>query len=163
MLPGLQLLALHRLKKGGQPKSSSEWVPCYRMPAGNTGHGNVANSILHFGARYDDPTTGRWTQPDPEDHLGSTTQPDWFTFAGGNPLNNSDPNGRGIIKDIFDAASTGYGCFGAETLVGAVFCVGGIYELSHAEIEKDVSLVRQTFNQNLQQAVNQLYTNLSGG
>ena len=34
----------------------------YRMPGGNKGLGNVTNGLLHFGQRYYDPTTGRWTQ-----------------------------------------------------------------------------------------------------
>jgi RHS repeat-associated protein len=37
----------------------------YHTSGGNTGAGNVPNGLYHFGARYYDPTCGRWTQPDP--------------------------------------------------------------------------------------------------
>jgi RHS repeat-associated protein len=73
----------------------------YRMPGGNTGLGNVTNGLYHYGQRYYDPTTGRWTQRDPLDHLSSTTQGDRFLFVGGDPTNLSDPSGReGIISEI---------------------------------------------------------------
>jgi RHS repeat-associated protein len=65
----------------------------YRMPGGNKGEGNVANGLYHFGQRYYDPTSGRWTQQDPLDHLGSTTQGDRYEFAGDNPISRSDPSG----------------------------------------------------------------------
>ena len=64
------------------------------MPGGNKGEGNVANGLYHFGQRYYDLTTGRWTQQDPEDRLGSATQGDRFLFAGADPINLSDPTGR---------------------------------------------------------------------
>lgn len=67
----------------------------YRMPAGNTGKGNVANSLIHFGQRYYDPTTGRWTQQDPADRVASATQGDRFLFGGADPINEADPSGEG--------------------------------------------------------------------
>ena len=66
----------------------------YRMPGGNKGEGNVTNALYHYGQRYYDPTTGRWTQQDPVDRLGSTTQGNRFLFAGADPINLSDPTGR---------------------------------------------------------------------
>jgi RHS repeat-associated protein len=65
----------------------------YRMPGGNKGEGNVSNGLYHYGQRYYDPTTGRWTQQDPLDRLGNTTQGDRFLFAGSDPINRSDPTG----------------------------------------------------------------------
>jgi len=88
----------------------------YRMPAGNTGKGNVANSLLHFGQRYYDPTTGRWTQQDPEDRLGSATRGDRFLFAGSDPINRSDPSGNEFIEEGLEAA----GEFGLSEAGGAV-------------------------------------------
>jgi RHS repeat-associated protein len=72
----------------------------YRMPGGNKGEGNVANGLLHFGQRYYDPTTGRWTQQDPLDQLGSATQGDRFLFAGSNPINESDPSGDIGLREL---------------------------------------------------------------
>jgi RHS repeat-associated protein len=59
----------------------------YHMPGGNKGSGNVPNELYHFGARYYDPTTGRWTQRDP------MVSSEAYGFAGGDPVNESDPSG----------------------------------------------------------------------
>jgi RHS repeat-associated protein len=59
----------------------------YRMPGGNAGKGNVANGIDHFGERFYDPTTGRWTQSDPLVGDGE------YVFAADDPINLGDPNG----------------------------------------------------------------------
>ncbi|HEY5344337.1 MAG TPA: RHS repeat-associated core domain-containing protein, partial [Solirubrobacteraceae bacterium] len=78
----------------------------------NTGKGNVANSLLHFGQRYYDPTTGRWTQQDPEDRLGSATRGDRFLFADDNPVDESDPSGRLSLGEAWEyvesSAETAY-------------------------------------------------------
>jgi RHS repeat-associated protein len=84
----------------------------YRMPGGNTGLGNVANGLYHFGQRYYDPTTGRWTQHDPLSKFASPAQANRFLFAGGDPINLSDPTGRLS------------GCAAAGTAIG--FLAGGI-------------------------------------
>ena len=60
----------------------------YHLAGGNAGAGNVSNNLYHYGARYYDPTTGRWTQPDP---LGSSVD---YTFVGDNPTNEVDPSGN---------------------------------------------------------------------
>jgi RHS repeat-associated protein len=70
----------------------------YRMPVGNSGQNNVVNSILHFGERDYDPTTGRWTQQDPTDQVTSATQGDRYLFAGGDPIDRSDPSGREALE-----------------------------------------------------------------
>jgi RHS repeat-associated protein len=58
---------------------------------GNAGVGNVPNHLYHFGERDYDPTTGRWTQPDPQ---GGLTE---FAFAGDDPVNEVDPSGERAI------------------------------------------------------------------
>jgi RHS repeat-associated protein len=60
----------------------------YHTAGGNTGVGNVPNGLYHYGARYYDPTTGRWTQPDP---LSSSTPE--YAFTGDDPINQMDPTG----------------------------------------------------------------------
>jgi RHS repeat-associated protein len=67
----------------------------YHLAGGDPGSGNVPNGMYHFGARYYDPTAGRWTQ---EDELGSSlagdpTQSDQYGFAGDDPINSGDPTG----------------------------------------------------------------------
>jgi RHS repeat-associated protein len=66
----------------------------YRMPGGNVGKGNVANGLYHFGQRYYDPTTGRWTQQDPLNLVSVPTQADRYSYVSGDPVNLSDPGGE---------------------------------------------------------------------
>jgi RHS repeat-associated protein len=81
------------------------------MPGGNKGLGNVTNGLLHFGQRYYDPTTGRWTQRDPLAQIFSPIQADRYLFAGSDPANDSDPSGRATL------------CIGAELGIGGEACV----------------------------------------
>jgi RHS repeat-associated protein len=92
----------------------------YRVPGGNKGEGNLANGLYHYGQRYYDPTTGRWTQQDPLDQLGSTTQGDRFLFAGSDPINESDPTGLNEFTEFNEYL--GYSAAGA----GAACGVGGL-------------------------------------
>jgi RHS repeat-associated protein len=93
----------------------------YRTLGGNTGKGNVASGLDHYGQRYYDPTTGRWTQQDPLEHLGSTTQGNQFLFTGSDPVNLTDPSG---LEFFGEAGSYVGGFFGAVagTVVGTVAC-----------------------------------------
>jgi RHS repeat-associated protein len=118
----------------------------YRMPGGNKGEGNVTNALYHFGQRYYDPTTGRWTQQDPEDHLGSTTQGNRFLFAGADPVNESDVSGLSAA-DYAEDCATGAAAGAAGGVEGAVVGCGvsagirGAAELlseSGAEEEEDL-------------------------
>jgi RHS repeat-associated protein len=65
----------------------------YHMSGGNGGAGNVANNLYHFGERYYDPTTGRWTQQDPLRQIGSLSESDRFSYVGDDPINSIDPTG----------------------------------------------------------------------
>jgi RHS repeat-associated protein len=77
----------------------------YRTPAGNTGHGNVPNNIIHYGQRYYDPTTGRWTQQDPLDRYANPVGGNRFLFAGSDPINLSDPMGEDEFTTYLGAGS----------------------------------------------------------
>jgi RHS repeat-associated protein len=47
-------------------------------------------SLIHFGARYYNPSTGNWTQPDPVAHARDLTQVDAYGYAGDDPINATD-------------------------------------------------------------------------
>ena len=49
---------------------------------------DTTTGATKFGARYYDPNTGRFTQPDPS---GQEQNP--YSYAGNNPINYRDPNG----------------------------------------------------------------------
>ena len=65
----------------------------YHTPGGNKGETNIPNGLYHYGQRYYDPTTGRWTQQDPLEQDGSPVEDDRYTFAGDDSVNDSDPRG----------------------------------------------------------------------
>jgi len=47
----------------------------------------------HFGQRYYDPTTGRWTQQDPLNQITDPSQADRYSYAGNDPVDFGDPSG----------------------------------------------------------------------
>jgi RHS repeat-associated protein len=93
----------------------------YRMPGGNKGETAVANGLYHYGQRYYDPTTGRWTQQDPYDRFGSPTQCNTYGYAGDDPTNLSDPSGLKYYSELGGQVG---GIFGgvAGTAAGTVAC-----------------------------------------
>lgn len=107
----------------------------YHLPGGDTGKGNIPNDLYHYGERYYDPTTGRWTQQDPEDRIASATQADRFGFAADDPVNLDDPTGRESAEELFGGADAVYSCSTAETGVALGFCVGGVYFADRGEAE----------------------------
>jgi len=66
----------------------------YHFAGANNGTGNIPNLLYHYGQRYYDPTTGRWTQPDPLRQIGDPAQSNRYGFAGQDPVNQSDATGQ---------------------------------------------------------------------
>ena len=60
-------------------------------PWGFAGGYTDATGLIKFGTRYYDPTTARWTQVDPLSVPGAACA---YTYAGDNPVNNTDPSGQ---------------------------------------------------------------------
>jgi RHS repeat-associated protein len=109
--------------------------------------GLTIGGLDHFGARYYDPTTATWTQPDPINHLSSLAQANHYTYVGGNPTNSTDPTGLvscatfgvgGLCRTAKKAyhseefwghavavTTVGVTCMaGAATVVGISVCMG---------------------------------------
>ena len=92
-----------------------------------TGYTDTATGYLKLGARYYNPTTGRFTQPDP-----SGQEPNTYNYASCNPTNNTDPTGRfggcGNEWFQFGAGFVGFavGVFTAPTVIGiGALIIGG--------------------------------------
>jgi RHS repeat-associated protein len=81
-----------------------------------------STGLLKFGARYYDPSLGRWTQQDP--FAGSIQNPatvNRYVYAGGDPINASDPTGRSFDFLGYLASSfVGFG-LGTEVYIGGGF------------------------------------------
>ncbi|MBV2358056.1 RHS repeat-associated core domain-containing protein [Streptomyces sp. J2-1] len=87
------------------------------QPFGYTGTYLDSSGLYKMGARYNDPTLGRFTQPDPS---GQETNP--YLYAAGDPVNRSDPAGTFAWKDVV-VGVTGVLATGAAAVVGLA-CAG---------------------------------------
>jgi RHS repeat-associated protein len=68
---------------------------------------DTATGYLKLGARYYNPTTARFTQPDPAHTCGG------YAYAGDDPANNTDPTGRSCVAAGLAGGAVGF-------VVGAV-------------------------------------------
>ncbi|SEL79388.1 RHS repeat-associated core domain-containing protein, partial [Blastococcus sp. DSM 46786] len=74
-------------------------------PYGYAGGIDDPNSTLvHFGQRWYDPATGRFTQPDSLETLADPTRANRYEYAASNPINYVDPTGLSTC-DFFDDTS----------------------------------------------------------
>ncbi|HZH27287.1 MAG TPA: RHS repeat-associated core domain-containing protein [Azospirillaceae bacterium] len=73
-------------------------------------------SLYKMGARYYDPQHGRFTQPDP-----SGQETNAYLYAGGDPINNSDPSGLGFLDSVSNLFDDTNDIWGAVT-----GCIAGI-------------------------------------
>jgi RHS repeat-associated protein len=60
---------------------------------------DAATGYLKLGARYYNPTTGRFTQPDP-----SGVEANTYNYASFNPVNSADPSGLDGVCDYYGIA-----------------------------------------------------------
>jgi RHS repeat-associated protein len=64
--------------------------------------GSGFGEIYKFGARYYDPSIGRWTQQDPIDQAGDLREGNRYVYAAADPINFVDPTGLLSFKDVVD-------------------------------------------------------------
>lgn len=73
-------------------------TPTFGYTGGYSGTGDTSSTKL--GARYDNPLAGTFTQTDPITSLTHPGQNNPYTYAGGDPINQADPNGLSLWGDI---------------------------------------------------------------
>jgi len=81
------------------------------------GYYDTATGLYHFGQRYYNPTTGRWTQQDSRNTPLNPTNGNRYAYTGDDPINNTDPNGLsflGIDCPFGNVNGGGSGCRGAS-------------------------------------------------
>jgi RHS repeat-associated protein len=102
-----------------------------------------STGLYHMGDRYYDPTTGRWTQPDPYADVTDPTSANPYTFAADDPANNVDPRGdltlscslrhqechldlsRAATRSVAAAASVGGTILGGGISAALCYIAGG--------------------------------------
>jgi RHS repeat-associated protein len=89
----------------------------------------LPDGLIHYGARYYDPTNASWTQQDPLSQAEDLTQADAFAYVGDDPINQSDPNGRCFILSCKKYHEAERFIENAHTIEGE------IEEAKHASIE----------------------------
>jgi len=91
-----------------------------------SGYLDSTTGLYHFGARYYDPTLGRWTQEDPIP--GQLSNPDSlnpYLYVNDSPVNGTDPSGKYNITGCEQALfNTGF--FGALSAAGGAWLVFGL-------------------------------------
>jgi RHS repeat-associated protein len=71
---------------------------------------DTETGMYHLGARYYDPTIGRFTQQDPQSgQLMSPLTFNRYLYSGDNPCNGKDPSGRDVWSCISSAVEGFYG------------------------------------------------------
>jgi RHS repeat-associated protein len=60
---------------------------------GYAGGYRSVGGMYHFGQRFYDPAVMRWTQMDPLDQIGDLREGNRYSYAGGDPVGSSDPDG----------------------------------------------------------------------
>ena len=70
-----------------------------------SGYFDSNTNLYHFGARYYDPSLGRWTQQDPvAGSLGDLRSADRYAYANDDPVNMVDPSGKASLPCGFSVA-----------------------------------------------------------
>jgi RHS repeat-associated protein len=82
---------------------------------------DVNRGLVHFGARWYDPTTGTWTQQDTLDSPLDPANANRYAYAGDDPINASDPTGASLGCEIIAGVS------GVAGIAGFTAFIEGCY------------------------------------
>ncbi|WP_344358281.1 RHS repeat-associated core domain-containing protein [Streptomyces gobitricini] len=105
----------------GRARTTTETIP---QPYRFAGTYADPTGLYKMGARYYDPNTSRFTQPDPS---GQETNP--YLYATGDPINRIDPSGLGWLQKVGGVISD------SESIVGAATgCIAGLGAASETGI-----------------------------
>ena len=88
-----------------------------------------ATGHIKFGGRWYDPTTGTWTQQDTYNAPLDPANANRYTYVGGDPINRTDPLGRGVLTDLFGGligVSAAVAC-GVTIVCGVTGLVVGLF------------------------------------
>lgn len=84
-----------------------------------------ATGWVHFGARWYNPTTGRWTQQDTLDSALDPNNANRYAYAGNDPVNNVDPGGQLTEAQQCGLAFFAIATIGTLVIAGATVATAG--------------------------------------
>jgi len=81
----------------GTPQGSpTPTIPTFGFDGGYQAvkSGSTSSDLIHLGSRYYEPTLQSWTQSDPQQNFESLVEANGYSYAGGDPINLTDPSGE---------------------------------------------------------------------
>jgi len=96
-------------------------IQIYGYAAGVIDNGST---LVHYGMRWYDPSTGRFTQQDSLETLADPKRSNRYEYAASNPVNYVDPTGRDFWDEVSDYAGNFFEGFSNGLSVG-LGCLGG--------------------------------------
>jgi len=84
-----------------------------------SGYNDTTTGLYHFGQRYYNPTTGRFTQQDSLNTPLDPTNGNRYAYVGANPINATDPSGASSCNTTIVLTA-----FGVAALIGGLFAIG---------------------------------------
>src|ERR1019366_1748413 len=96
-------------------------------------------NLVQFGVRDYDPSTGRWTAPDPLAIAGGSAN--LYLYASGDPVNRTDPHGTCDYNSFGISVSGGVGHFAGGVSAGVAWGGGqfGTYSTASGGVGLDAS------------------------
>jgi RHS repeat-associated protein len=136
--------SLHAYSPYGQPSTTNGNILAggTNAPiAGGKGYLNERydpeTGLQYLHARYHDPILGRFLTPDTWDVMLQGVDINRYAYAGGDPVNASDPNGHNWMQDTFDRI---YGCYSCGPVDAKAMAERTAVEVSRG-VAKDLATV----------------------
>jgi RHS repeat-associated protein len=112
---------------GGATTTNSDSAALYQNPyTYRDGTRDPATGEIKFGQRFDNPTTGNWTQQDTLNAPLDPTNANRYQYAADNPINLTDPTG-GLSWTCYGGLFwAGVGAFGLGVALGSAIATSGL-------------------------------------
>jgi RHS repeat-associated protein len=95
------------------------------------GHQLGSTGVYHFGARYYDTATARWTSQDPLQQYADLVQANRYAYVGGDPVNLTDLSGTSLFSKVVDIVKSD-----AKAVAGTLIKVNGLVCYVRASVKK---------------------------
>jgi len=101
-----------------------------------------ASGNYHYGQRYYNPATGRWTQQDSISQINDPANANKYVYVGNDPINLTDPSGQSFLGGLLGGVTGFLGgvvCAPFTGVLGGAACGGAVGGLVSGAIDGDTS------------------------